>query len=89
MYRPMGPTVYGSPINSMHPVQGTPKMSTKPARFNPWVDFHNSKKPAPTTYAPRTSTTTKKPRAVVKQQAVRMKANRYHTDAPGPGAYRV
>lgn len=67
----------------------TPKMSSKPPRFNPWIDFHNSKKPDPATYAIKTSATTKKPRAYVKQQAVRMKANRYDTDAPGPGAYRV
>ena len=76
-------------MNSEHFNFGSPKISAKPDRFDPWTEYYNARKPAPSTYIPKTTITMKKSRAYVKQQTVRMKPNRYNTDAPGPGHYRM
>ena len=76
-------------MNSEHFYFGSPKMAVKPDRFDPWIEYYNARKPAPASYAPKNTLTSKKSRAYVKQHTVRMKPDRYNTDAPGPGAYRM
>ena len=49
--------------------------------------MNNSLKPGPASYEP-TDCVHRKPKSQVSAKAIRMKKDRYDTDAPGVGSYR-
>ena len=66
----------------------TTKIAAGPLRFDPFVDFYDSKRPGPATYTP-VVLRQKKAKGSARQQAIRMKKREYETISPGPGSYRL
>ena len=63
-------------------------MSKSPARFDPYVDGRDGKLPGPASYAIKDDVT-RNTISYSSAKTERMKPKRYHTDAPGVGAYRM
>ena len=79
-------TAYGSRIDSEHLNSRFSMIAPGPERFDPLIDFLNSKRPGPATYSPKVKP--KKTKGSAKQDAIRMKDKFYETVSPGPGSYR-
>jgi len=66
-----------------------PKIVTQPPRFDPLVDFKDSQRPGPASYSVSTKMLKSVKSFISSAKEVRMKSNRYKTDVPGAGTYRM
>ena len=80
---------YGADKNSLHTSRNSGVISEKPTRFDPYIDMKNSVRPGPATYEPIDDLSGASVKSHVASKAIRMPDNRYTTDAPGAGSYRL
>lgn len=64
-------------------------MGEKAARFDPLLDVKEGMKPGPATYEPSDDLNRSKIKSHMMGKTVRMPEDRYDTDAPGVGRYRM
>ena len=79
---------YGAPNNSEHTFHGTTTFKGNSSRFDKFKDMDDAKRPGPATYLPK-QCDRKKVVTHLKIKSERFPVERYNTDAPGPGSYRL